>query len=293
MRISWKWLTYAIIFFVIFGFNPKTMLKKTFNICFILLFVSLIAFTNGCSGDSTSESTSDTTFLESGVKFIYLEKGNGQKIDSLSHVSAHINLIVEQDTVWSTYDDGEQIFEFDAKRTSLIPGFDEVVMYAREGDRVLAIIPPELGYGERGAGDDIPPNSTLQFDLNMIEVEAPRIFISDVLHTIYLEKGVDEMIASYEALEVESTTHNFEISEWYDLSNRMMQAGQHQDAVTLWNFKLTEASTLQSYFMKASAHERLGELENAVNTLSKGLEVATDTTGYGFVKGYLAELKAR
>ncbi len=269
------------------------MLKKTFNICFILLLVSLLAFTNGCSGDSTSESTSDTTFLESGVKFIYLEKGDGQKIDSLSHVSAHINLIVAQDTVWSTYDDGEQVFEFDAKRTSLIAGFDEVVMYAREGDRVLAIIPPELGYGERGAGDDIPPNSTLQFDLNMVKVEEPKTFLSDLLYPIYLESGIDEMIVQYKELVLDADTYNLEISEWYNLGSRLMRANQYQDAITLWDYKLQDTDVLQGYFMKASAYDRLSELDNAINTLSKGLKVATDTTGYGFVQDYLADLKSR
>lgn len=269
------------------------MLKKTFNICFILLLVSLLAFTNGCSGDSTSESTSDTTFLESGVKFIYLEKGDGQKIDSLSHVSAHINLIVEQDTVWSTYDDGEQIFEFDAKRTSLIAGFDEVVMYAREGDRVLAIIPPELGYGERGAGDDIPPNSTLQFDLNMVKVEAPRIFISDVLHTIYLEKGIEEMITEYQGLNVNSETHVLDIDEWYDLNARLMRANQYQDAIALWDFKLTESADLGGYYMKAQALDQLGQQEDAIKTLNEGFKVAKDTTGSAFITGYLVELKAK
>ncbi len=226
-------------------------------------------------------------------KLIYLERGDGQQIDSLSHVSAHINLIVEQDTVWSTYNEGEVIFEFDAKRTSLIAGFDEVVMYGREGDRILAIIPPELGYGERGAGDAIPPNSTLQFDLNMVKVDEPKIFISDVLHVIYLEKGIDEMITEYQALGVSSETHVLGVSEWYDLSAILMRAGQFQYAVTLWNFKLKETSSLQGYYMQATALDQLDQPKKAIDTLKEGLEVATDTAGTVFITGYLVELEAK
>lgn len=248
---------------------------------------------NSCSGDSESGSSYDTTFLESGVKYIYLEKGDGLQIDSLSHVSVHINLIVGQDTIWSTYSEGEQIMEFDAKRTSLIDGFDEVVMYAREGDRILAIIPPELGYGDQGSGDVVPPNATLQFDLNMLKVEAPKIFLSDILHPIYLESGIEEMITQFQALELDDNTHNLRISEWYDLSTKLLRSGQFQDAVELWDFKLKESTDLTGCYLQAQAFDRLGQQENAITALTKGLKEAADTTGSGFVRGYLAELKSR
>ena len=52
----------------------------------------------------------------------------------------------------------------------LIPGWIEALSLMKEGDDWELVIPSELGYGERGAGGDIPPNQTLVFDMNLIKV---------------------------------------------------------------------------------------------------------------------------
>lgn len=153
--------------------QTNTALVAFLALCFIHL--------NGCSGGSGSgdskevvvgepTSQNDTIYLDSGVKYVYMKKGEGAPIDSLAKVKTHINLIIAEDTVWSTYADDVEILEFTAKKTSLIAGFDEVVMYIREGDRILAVIPPELGYGKDGSGELIPGNATLFFDLDILEV---------------------------------------------------------------------------------------------------------------------------
>lgn len=52
----------------------------------------------------------------------------------------------------------------------LIPGFTEMLTLMRPGDRVLVHIPSTSAYGEKGAGDNIPPNSDLMFQINLIDV---------------------------------------------------------------------------------------------------------------------------
>jgi FKBP-type peptidyl-prolyl cis-trans isomerase len=52
----------------------------------------------------------------------------------------------------------------------LIPGWIEALSLMKEGDSWELVIPSELGYGERGAGGDIPPNQTLVFDMNLLKV---------------------------------------------------------------------------------------------------------------------------
>ncbi|OEK01233.1 hypothetical protein BFP97_06790 [Roseivirga sp. 4D4] len=267
------------------------MSKKTLTFCLILPFLATTVLLNSCGGESASESNQDTVFLASGVKYLYLERGDGPKIDSLSRVSTHINLMVAGDTVWSTYNEGEQIFEFDAKRTSLIKGFDEVVMYGREGDRILAIIPPELGYGTRGAGDDIPPNATLFFDLNMVKVGEPKIFLADVLYPVYEEGGIEEMVSHYQGLDLDTATYRYEIAEWYNLHRRMMRDEKFEDAVALWDFKLTETADLGGFFSKAQAQERLGQKEEAISTLNTGLATASDTTNADALRSYIIRLQ--
>jgi peptidylprolyl isomerase len=53
---------------------------------------------------------------------------------------------------------------------ALIPGFTEALTYMHPGDRFLVHIPSALAYGERGAGESIPPNADLMFQIIMLEV---------------------------------------------------------------------------------------------------------------------------
>ncbi len=269
------------------------MLKRTLNFVFSCLIVSAIVFTNGCSGSSSSGSGNDTIFLESGVKFIYLERGESDapKVDSLMHVTTHINLMVADDTVWSTHSPGQRRFEFDAQKTSLIKGFDEVVMHVRKGDRILAVIPPELGYGAQGNGT-IPPNATLKFDIDFLNVQKPKISLSEELFAVYKKDGVDAMLDHYKGLTLDTAEYIMGQQEWYALSDKMMREGAFDKAIALWDFRLEEVNDLGGHYMKAQACQNLGQIDVAVATLEKGIKVAKDTTGMQFVKRYLTQLKA-
>jgi FKBP-type peptidyl-prolyl cis-trans isomerase FklB len=63
-----------------------------------------------------------------------------------------------------------QTAQFPANR--LIPGWVEALQLMKEGDEWELVIPSELGYGEQGAGDDIPPNQVLVFDMQLLKVDA-------------------------------------------------------------------------------------------------------------------------
>ncbi len=99
-----------------------------------------------------------------------IESGTGPEI--VRHDTAIVHYT-------GTLADGEQ---FDSSRDSgqplaltvgsgqTIPGFEQAVTGMREGGRREVVIPPELAYGERGAGNIIPPNAALTFDLEVVEV---------------------------------------------------------------------------------------------------------------------------
>jgi len=107
----------------------------------------------------------------SGLKFILVEEGNGIKAAAGNTVSVHYSGYLEDGTMFDSSVKRNQPFKFVLGMGKVIKGWDEGIALMKEGDKVRLIIPANLGYGERGAGGVIPPNATLIFDVELLEVK--------------------------------------------------------------------------------------------------------------------------
>lgn|SRR5512142_1564471 len=99
-----------------------------------------------------------------------IDTGFGDVARAGKTVTVHYTGWLEDGTRFdSSYDRGEP-FTFPLGGGRVIRGWDEGVQGMKVGGRRKLIIPPELGYGARGAGRLIPPDATLVFDVELLEV---------------------------------------------------------------------------------------------------------------------------
>jgi len=100
-------------------------------------------------------------------------EGEGIEIIKHSKIQVHYTGKLQNGTKFdSSFDRGEP-FSFQIGLRQVIEGWETGLMGMRVGGKRTLIIPPELAYGERGAGDLIPPNATLTFDIEIVAVQEP------------------------------------------------------------------------------------------------------------------------
>ncbi len=108
---------------------------------------------------------------ESGLQYIVLEAGEGDNPVAADSVEVHYEGRLIDGTVFDSSFERGQTVTFGL--TQVIPGWTEGLQLMKPGAKFKFIIPPELGYGEGGAGQMIGPNATLLFDVELIAV-VPR-----------------------------------------------------------------------------------------------------------------------
>ena len=113
------------------------------------------------------------TVMADGLQINNIIEGEGAEIINHSKIQVHYTGKLQDGTKFdSSYDRG-QPFSFQIGLREVIEGWEIGLMGMKVGGKRTLIIPPELAYGERGAGDLIPPNATLTFDVEIIDVKDP------------------------------------------------------------------------------------------------------------------------
>jgi FKBP-type peptidyl-prolyl cis-trans isomerase len=108
---------------------------------------------------------------QSGLRYQILQKGNGVKAEKGKTVSVHYKGQLEDGTVFDSSYKRNQPIDFPLGMGQVIAGWDEGISLLKVGDKARFVIPSDLGYGSRGAGGVIPPDATLIFDVELMNVK--------------------------------------------------------------------------------------------------------------------------
>ena len=116
-----------------------------------------------------AEKKSQYTTTDSGLRYRIFKEGTGPKPEKGDTVKVHYTGKLTDGTVFDS-SKGRGAFTFKVGTGQVIRGWDEGVIDMKVGEVRELVIPPNLGYGSRGAGNVIPPDATLVFEVELLEI---------------------------------------------------------------------------------------------------------------------------
>ena len=108
---------------------------------------------------------------DSGLRYKMIQKGDGKKAEAGKTVSVHYEGSLETGKVFDSSYPRKKPIEFRLGQGQVIEGWDEGIALLQVGDKARFVIPSDLAYGAAGAGGVIPPNATLIFDVELMDVK--------------------------------------------------------------------------------------------------------------------------
>ncbi len=165
-------------------------MKLTINI--LLLFMTV----NYLNGQAVKN---DTITTKTGLRYVITKKNSkGIKPAKGDQIEAHYTGTLTNGKKFDSSKDRNQTFSFILGNQQVIAGWDEGFAYLKQGEAATFIIPSSLGYGAQDMGE-IPPNSTLIFEVELVGIKKPiayKPFSGKGKDTIKLESGLKYIIIS-------------------------------------------------------------------------------------------------
>lgn len=134
----------------------------------MLVLLVLLLLLTGCGAKNADKEEVVTT--KTGLQYVDIKVGEGTLPKLGDTVVVHYTGWLENGTKFDSSVDRGEPFSFPIGMGRVILGWDEGVSTMRVGGVRKLIIPPDLGYGARGAGGVIPPNATLIFEVELLEI---------------------------------------------------------------------------------------------------------------------------
>ena len=146
--------------------NERIIMQKrltNLTIVGVLLIAILAVF--GCNKEQEGK-------MVKGMKIVDSVVGEGLEAEKFDILTVHYTGKLEDGSVFdSSKNPGRDPFRFTVGLGQVIQGWEEGFIGMKEGGVRTLTIPPEMGYGAQGAGGVIPPNATLIFDVELLQVE--------------------------------------------------------------------------------------------------------------------------
>jgi FKBP-type peptidyl-prolyl cis-trans isomerase len=133
----------------------------------LALVLALVVVAQGCSKSETPQPGVTVTEL----KIEETKVGTGAEAVTGKSVLVHYTGWLTNGTKFDSSKDRNEPFSFQLGAGQVIKGWDQGVAGMKVGGIRKLTIPPNLGYGTRGAGDAIPPNATLVFEVELLDVK--------------------------------------------------------------------------------------------------------------------------
>ena len=138
-----------------------------------LFLIASAAWLSACNNNqapATTGTTATEVTMQDGLKYTDDQVGTGAVATAGKTAVVHYTGWLLDGTKFDSSRDRNQPFSFPLGAGQVIKGWDEGVAGMKVGGKRTLIVPPALGYGARGAGGVIPPNATLKFDVELLDV---------------------------------------------------------------------------------------------------------------------------
>jgi FKBP-type peptidyl-prolyl cis-trans isomerase len=137
----------------------------------MLCFACSESDANSQDKDKKDKKEEKVITTKSGLKYVELKEGTGDEAKTGQIVEVHYTGWLKDGTKFDSSKDRNEPFKFPLGAGRVIKGWDEGVAGMKVGGKRKLIIPSELGYGKRGAGNVIPPDAELTFEVELLGIK--------------------------------------------------------------------------------------------------------------------------